>query len=85
MNWKKVGQVLFFIGLGIFVFNQIQSAVFANYYGVWYSNQDMTIGLKIFEWVNNFKHSINGVPLGWPGLMVAGLTFWVGARKANLH
>lgn len=81
MNWKKVGKFLFFVGLCIFVFNQVQSVIFADYYGVVHNSEDMAqTGYKIFEWINNFKHSINGGVLAWSNLVIAGLALWIGGK-----
>jgi len=84
MNWKAVGKVLFFVGLGIFVFNQIQAAVFSGYYGVWAdAGMQETIGFKIFDWFHGIGFAINDNVLGWPGLMIAGAALWIGARKSG--
>lgn len=86
MNWKTVGKVLFFIGLGIFVFNQIQLAVFSGYYNVNVGPEEAAqIGHKIFEWFHNFRWAINDQMLGWPVLMIIGSALWIGGRKAKIN
>ena len=82
MNWKAVGKVLFFAGLGIFLFGQIQAAVFSSYYGVWHSVEELeSVGFKIFDWFDDFSFAINSDIVGWPGLMIAGVALWIGGRK----
>jgi hypothetical protein len=84
MNWKTVGKVLFFIGLGMFVFNQVQLAVFSAYYDASYGPEEMAqIGYKIFDWSHNLRWSINDQVLGWPALMTIGSALWIGGRKAK--
>ena len=84
MNWKAAGKVLFFVGLGIFAFTQIQSAVFSSYYGVWTTDEmRMEIGYKIFDWFHNLAFELRNTPGGWPGLMVLGAALWVGGRNPD--
>jgi len=84
MNWKRVGKVLLFVGIGIFVFNQIEAVVFARYYGVWTTPETWeTIGYKIFDWFHSFAFAINNQVLGWPGLMIVGAALWIGGHKTG--
>jgi hypothetical protein len=81
MNWKTVGKVLFFVGLGIFVFNQIHSAIFSSYYGVWFGNEEMAqLDYQIWQWFDGLRSAINSQILGWPGLMIAGVALWIGGQ-----
>jgi len=86
MNWKTVGKVLFFVGLGILVYNQIYSAIFSGYYGVSYGPEELArLDYKVWLWFDDFGRAINGQILGWAGLMIAGLTIWIGAHKAKTN
>jgi hypothetical protein len=82
MNWKTVGKVLFFVGLGILVYNQIHSAFFSGYYGVSFGDAELArLDYKIWQWFDGFQYAINSQILGWSGMMIAGAALWIGGRK----
>lgn len=82
MNWRRFGKTLFFVGVGIFVWNQAHNLVFSDFYNVWRSQSEMSaVAWQVFDWFHDFRYSLNLV--SWVRLTVAGLALWVGAKQPD--
>lgn len=85
MNWKRIGKILFWVGIGLFVWGQVHSFVFAGHYGVWRSASEAGWDWSVFDWFHDFRYAISSSGITWPRLILIGLLLWKAGNAKQIH